>query len=90
MIYKNTRTGAVIDSPCLISGGDWVDVTPVKKVEETAPIVEENANDEVTLEDLKVDELIEYAAENNIDLGKAKKKDEIIAAISASEITSEE
>ena len=23
MIYKNTKTGAVIDSPCNISGGDW-------------------------------------------------------------------
>lgn len=23
MIYKNIKTGAVIDSPCTISGGDW-------------------------------------------------------------------
>ena len=23
MIYKNMKTGAVIDSPCTISGGDW-------------------------------------------------------------------
>lgn len=23
MIYKNGKTGAVIDSPCIISGGDW-------------------------------------------------------------------
>lgn len=23
MIYKNMKTGAVIDSPCIISGGDW-------------------------------------------------------------------
>ncbi len=23
MIYKNIKTGAVIDSPCNISGGDW-------------------------------------------------------------------
>ncbi len=23
MIYKNSKTGAVIDSPCNISGGDW-------------------------------------------------------------------
>lgn len=23
MIYKNTKTGAVIESPCNISGGDW-------------------------------------------------------------------
>lgn len=24
MKYKNTNTGAVIDSPCIISGGDWM------------------------------------------------------------------
>jgi hypothetical protein len=24
MRYRNTKTGAVIDSPCFISGGDWV------------------------------------------------------------------
>jgi hypothetical protein len=24
MIYRNTKTGAVIDSSCVISGGDWV------------------------------------------------------------------
>ena len=23
MIYRNSKTGAVIDSPCVISGGDW-------------------------------------------------------------------
>jgi len=23
MIYKNIVTGAIIDSPCTISGGDW-------------------------------------------------------------------
>lgn len=33
----------------------------------------------------KVDELKAYAAEHEIDLGEATKKDEIIAAISASE-----
>lgn len=27
MEYKNTKTGAIIDSPCRISGGDWVLVT---------------------------------------------------------------
>lgn len=24
MRYRNTKTGAVIDSPCTISGGDWI------------------------------------------------------------------
>lgn len=31
MRYKNTKTGAVIDSPCSISGGDWEVVKEQKK-----------------------------------------------------------
>lgn len=35
MIYRNSKTGAVIDSPCVISGGDWVEekAKPEKKEE---------------------------------------------------------
>lgn len=33
--YRNTLTGAIIDSPCNISGGDWVKVTPDTKEPET-------------------------------------------------------
>jgi hypothetical protein len=25
MKYLNTKTGAIIDSPCIIKGGDWVE-----------------------------------------------------------------
>lgn len=33
--YRNTLTGAIIDSPCNISGGDWVkEVTPGTKESE--------------------------------------------------------
>lgn len=42
MIYKNIVTGAIIDSPCLISGGDWEEVekatteeVEIEKEEET-------------------------------------------------------
>lgn len=31
MVYKNNRTGAVIDSPCVISGGDWEAQGSIKK-----------------------------------------------------------
>lgn len=31
MVYKNTVTGAIIDSPCIISGGDWVISEPEEK-----------------------------------------------------------
>lgn len=34
MKYRNTKTGAIIDSPCVISGGDWV-------AEETPKVVKE-------------------------------------------------
>ncbi|MBC8589333.1 hypothetical protein [Paratissierella segnis] len=33
MRYKNTKTGAIIDSPCRISGGDWIEVK--EKINET-------------------------------------------------------
>ena len=30
MIYRNTKTGAIIDSPCIVRGGDWVAEEPAK------------------------------------------------------------
>lgn len=27
MRYKNTKTGAIFDSPCVISGGNWKEIT---------------------------------------------------------------
>lgn len=27
MRYTNTKTGAIVDSPCKIRGGDWIEVT---------------------------------------------------------------
>lgn len=28
MIYRNNKTGAVIETDCIVSGGDWVEETP--------------------------------------------------------------
>ena len=28
MLYRNEKTGAVIDTECFVSGGDWVEATP--------------------------------------------------------------
>lgn len=39
MTYRNIDTGAVIDSPCPISGGDWVPEEPDKIV--AAPAIVE-------------------------------------------------
>ena len=43
MRYRNTSTGAIIDSPCTISGGDWVEYTNEAKeiIEEIEDEVEE-------------------------------------------------
>jgi hypothetical protein len=45
MIYKNIVTGAIIDSPCLISGGDWEEVedttTEEVEIEEVEEATEE-------------------------------------------------
>lgn len=39
MRYRNTKTGAIIDSPCNISGGDWQLETVVTEEEvEVEPI----------------------------------------------------
>ena len=27
MRYKNTKSGAIFDSPCVISGGNWQEIT---------------------------------------------------------------
>lgn len=53
MKYINTRTGAIIDSPCTISGGDWIvygeKPTAKKEVietveEKTIPVAEKNTD----------------------------------------------
>ncbi|WP_313961779.1 hypothetical protein [uncultured Parvimonas sp.] len=45
MIYKNIITGAIIDSPCLISGEDW------KELEETTTEELEVEEEEETTEE---------------------------------------
>lgn len=49
MIYKNMKTGAVIDSPCNISGGDWELQEPETKEE----AVEETETKEEPVEEPK-------------------------------------
>lgn len=34
MLYKNTKTGATIDSPCVISGGDWQLLSELEEIPE--------------------------------------------------------
>ena len=48
MRYKNTKTGAIIDSPCRISGGDWIEVK--EKINETQA---EEVNEVEEVEEIK-------------------------------------
>ena len=32
--YRNEKTGAVIETCCIVSGGDWVEVTPPRSAPE--------------------------------------------------------
>ena len=52
MIYKNMKTGAVIDSPCTISGGDW----ELQESETTEEAVEEPETTEEAIEEPKTEE----------------------------------
>jgi len=51
MKYKNTKTGAIIDSPCIISGGDWIkyseETKEIVEVEEEIEEVEETEEEEI-------------------------------------------
>lgn len=49
MQYKNKKTGVVIDTPCIINGGDWVPhVEKTKKVVEEPEETTDNVPEEIT------------------------------------------
>lgn len=62
MRYRNLKTGAIFDSPCSISGGDWVaeettiaievdDKEPIEEAEELKEPIEQAEEDEEDEED---------------------------------------
>ena len=54
--YKNTKTGAIINSPCTIQGGDWILYTEETEVEEIqAEETEEVIDEEIEVEETEVD-----------------------------------
>lgn len=90
MIYRNTKTGVIFDSPCDISGGDWVkeedlieriDQKEEEIIEDPEELLEEEP--EGLPEDATIAEMKDYAEEHGIDLGDAKKKDEIAAVLAS-------
>ena len=83
MKFKNTKTGAVIDLTAPISGGDWVAVgeveeKPTPKVKPEVEIKQESTQEETydfDLTKMTVDELKDYAIDNEIELTATKKAD---------------
>lgn len=47
MKYINTKTGVIIDTPCLISGGDWIEYVREHPAEEIIEEVEVEIKEEV-------------------------------------------
>lgn len=125
MLYKNIKTGAVVDTPCVVSGDDWISVEAESKQKEEELKAEAEArkkeealkaeadakqkeedlkaeadrrdSDEndagpgdrdtvIDLSEMTVVGLKNFAAENNIDLGRATKKEDIIKAIAESDV----
>lgn len=89
MRYKNTKTGAIVDSPFLINGDNWElvqkqDVELVAEIEEEVEeITVEEIEEEVDLTELTNAQLEELAKEQGVELTGAdkKNKDTRIAAI---------
>ena len=68
MRYKNTKTGAVIDSPFKVSGKHWEE----HKAKE--PPKEEYVEEEIDLEAMTNKELEEFAKDHKISLTSDDKK----------------
>lgn len=77
MKYRNTKTGAVIDSPCTISGGDWI----VYDEDEVTQDFEKEGQTNDTIEDDNENENQEESQESD-DVAELSKK-EIIQELKA-------
>lgn len=73
MKYRNTKTGVIIDVPCKIRGGDWVEHVATKK-EPTNKPTEEYVEEEVNLEEMTNKELEAFAKEHGVELTTEDKK----------------
>lgn len=84
MRYKNTKTGAIVDSPFKVIGVNWELLEEIE-VEQEVEQVDEYVEEEVDLEEMTNRELEEFAKENGIELTSddKKNKDARIAAIVA-------
>ncbi|MEJ8751662.1 hypothetical protein WKS98_03375 [Lagierella sp. ICN-221743] len=76
MKYINTKTGAIIDSPCLISGGDWVEYGKQKPKKEVIEEVKKTVEEPST--DLTKEEVINELDALGIEYSKKAKKEDLI------------
>jgi len=74
MRYKNTKTGAVIDSSFSISGENWEVFNPQVPKEETEVVEEEYTEEEINLEEMTNKELEAFAKDHDIALTSDDKK----------------
>lgn len=85
--FRNTKNGAIIDVVVPVKGGDWVPFEePKAPVEEVEPVVEEPIEEEPEAETfdltaMTVDELKEYAKDNEITVPSKATKAQIIELI---------
>lgn len=91
-LYKNTKTGVVIDCPSKIKGKYWIDVKDIKKEPEKAekielkeeikePVKKEEKYVRADLEKLTNADLKEILDEEEISYSKSDKKDILIEKI---------
>ena len=78
MRYKNTKTGAIVDSSFAISGKYW---EVFSKEEATKEKPEEYVDEEVNLNDMTKAELINLAKDNDIEVNERDTKPVIIEAL---------
>ena len=77
--YLNKRTGAIIDSPSPISGGEWVEYDKKDEVQDThMEKVEDEKSVEESSTDLTKDEIMNELDALGIDYDKKAKKEDLI------------
>ena len=87
MKFRNTKNGAIIDVVVPVKGGDWVPFEePKAPVEEVEPVVEEPIEEEpesetFDLNEMTVEELKEYATDNDVKVPSKATKPQIIELI---------
>jgi len=74
MKYKNTKTGAIVDSPFVINGENWKKLSDVKVEEPNQDSETEYVEEEVDLEAMTNNELEEFAKEHDVELSSDDKK----------------